>query len=366
MGQLTSIIQSGVGSTSSHSRVSTPGRMNDLEKAVQRWSYSYPKATSTHALEVTSEKGELKQDLASSIRPIVVPFIQGLGHKPSTQLDNERLWLSSLAKVASMDIPCPENSGNWKRLKVGFSYAHHCYPNHPLEVQVFIAVFTLLVQQLDDFTPEGMQDIEKFVPRLCTGEQQPTNVLRGLAQLMLEVHDHWSPVPANLIISSCLNFVTSAIIEHKRLVRRETQFRSGKAWAYYLRNLDGLGDAFAIFTFPSALYPDTSKFLQAIPDMAMYIVFANDIISFYKEELAGEDGNYAHSRAIYNSKDVVTTLNDIVEDTEACYRRIRELLMSGGSDGQPYAKAWQAHEQGYIDFHRNSGRYKLEKLGLSF
>jgi hypothetical protein len=98
-------------------------------------------------------------------------------------------------------------------------------------------------------------------------------------QLMLEAHKHWSPIPANLIISSSLNFITSAIIEHRRLVRRETQFRSGRAWAYYLRNLDGLGDAFAVFAFPSALYPDVSQSLQAIPDMARYIVYANDIIS---------------------------------------------------------------------------------------
>jgi len=57
------------------------------------------------------------------------------------------------------------------------------------------------------------------------------------------------------------------------------QVNSGKPWAYYRRNLDGLGDAFAIFTFPSALYPKVENFVQAIPDMAMYIVHANDIIS---------------------------------------------------------------------------------------
>ena len=96
---------------------------------------------------------------------------------------------------------------------------------------------------------------------------------------MLEPHNHWSPIPANLIMSSSLNFITASIIEDRRLVIRDTQFRSGRAWAYYLRNLDGLGDAFAVFTFPSALYPDVSQFIQAIPDMAMYIVYANNIIS---------------------------------------------------------------------------------------
>jgi hypothetical protein len=96
---------------------------------------------------------------------------------------------------------------------------------------------------------------------------------------MLEVHSHWSSIAANLIISSSLNFITSTIIENRRLVKKEMQVKSGRAWAYYRRNLDGLGDAFAIFTFPSALYPDVENYVQAIPDMARYIVHANDIIS---------------------------------------------------------------------------------------
>jgi len=65
-----------------------------------------------------------KNNLSSSIRPVVAPFIHGLGYKPSSQLDDELLWSVSLMKAASMEMPCPENSANWKRMKVGFSYAH--------------------------------------------------------------------------------------------------------------------------------------------------------------------------------------------------------------------------------------------------
>jgi len=144
---------------------------------------------------------------------------------------------------------------------------------------VYITIYTLFAQCLDDQTPEGMQDIEKFHQRLCSGEPQPTIVLKGWAKLLLDAYTHWSPIPANLIVSSTLNFITSTTIAKGQLIRRETQLGSGKSWASYSRQLDGLGDAYAAFTFPSALYPDVSQFLQAIPDMAMYIVHANDIIS---------------------------------------------------------------------------------------
>ena len=147
-------------------------------------------------------------------------------------------------------------------------------------MQVYVTVYTLFAQCLDDFTPEGLADIEGFYPRFCAGTRQPNPTLEGWAQMMREAYEQWHPIAANLIVSASLNMITSTIIEHKRLVNSGALSRGGRGWAYYLRNMDGLGDAFAVFTFPQKLYPDVSQFLEAVPDMAMYIVHANDIISY--------------------------------------------------------------------------------------
>jgi len=77
---------------------------------------------------------------------------------------------------------------------------------------MYITVYTLFAQCLDDQTSEGMQDIEKFHQRLCSGEPQPNIVLKGRARLLLGAYTHWSPIPANLIISSTLDFITSTTI----------------------------------------------------------------------------------------------------------------------------------------------------------
>lgn len=69
-------------------------------------------------------KAEAGHDLVSRLRPIVAPFIQKLGYAPSPKSGNEKLWAASLMKADSMGLPCPEGSSNWKRLKVGYSYAH--------------------------------------------------------------------------------------------------------------------------------------------------------------------------------------------------------------------------------------------------
>lgn len=78
-----------------------------------------------------ADKAEAGQDLVSRLRPIVAPFIQKLGYAPSPKGENEKLWVASLVKADSMGLPCPEGSSNWKRLKVGYSYAHVSSPAGP-------------------------------------------------------------------------------------------------------------------------------------------------------------------------------------------------------------------------------------------
>ncbi|KAI0155205.1 isoprenoid synthase domain-containing protein [Xylariaceae sp. FL1272] len=306
------------------------------------------------------------QDLVKVVQNIVQPFIRNLDYKPAAKQDYETLLRSSRAKSESMGIPIVEDSNKLKRLSAGVEYAALCYPGHPIEVQTYIAVFTLLVLCLDDHTIEGSHAIEYFHKRFYTGERQVTSVLEGLSQLIREAHHHWTPIAANLITTNIFAFVTATTIELKELVKPEAQVNSGHPWAYYKRCSDGLGDCFAAFTFPRALYPDESQWIQAIPDMAKYILLCNDIISFYKEEVVGDTDNYIHTVARYTGKSVVSVLEDVTHETEDAVWRIRQVLTSGGEGQKPYAQAWHAHEQGYVDFHVFGERYKLAELGLEW
>lgn len=55
--------------------------------------------------------------------------------------------------------------------------------------------------------------------------------------------------------------------------------KGGNSWPWYLRNKDGIGDTYAYFTFCKSECPDISRFLEAVPDMSMYIALTNDILS---------------------------------------------------------------------------------------
>lgn len=83
----------------------------------------------------------------------------------------------------------------------------------------------------------------------------------------------------------------------------------------------------------------------------------SDVLSFYKEELAGETGNYMSDRARASGKSVQDTLQEVVEETIVIVERIRNILGEG-----PVRDAWESFASGWIAFHTNSPRYRLKDL----
>ena len=51
----------------------------------------------------------------------------------------------------------------------------------------------------------------------------------------------------------------------------------------------------------------------------------SDILSFYKEEMAGETDNYVHDRARIVKKSTSSVLNDVVKDVIASVERSRKI-----------------------------------------
>jgi hypothetical protein len=89
---------------------------------------------------------------------------------------------------------------------------------------------------------------------------------------------YYSPIVANFIITSALNFVNANALEGSE-VPKLTRTVGGENWPYYLRDKDGISEAYVWLTFPKALCPDISLYMEAIPDMNKYISFTNDILS---------------------------------------------------------------------------------------
>jgi hypothetical protein len=153
-----------------------------------------------------------------------------------------------------------------------------------------------------------------------------------------------------------------------------------------------------------------SKYIKAVPDAVFISVrnvppaeariiisvfeqdIMNDILSFHKEELAGETYNFIHLRTRSLSSagergsgvEGEWTVNDtlhllckeVLEATrrvdgvlrlEECERKMRGEIVPGASDGVDeldveIAKQWRAWRDGYISWHLECRRYKLDFL----
>lgn len=132
---------------------------------------------------------------------------------------------------------------------------------------------------IDDRIGEMAGEVEGYQRRFFSGEQQPTPLLRAAAALMKETWSHWDPLLANLIVTSTVDGVTSNLLDTRAEFHDLITTRAGTAFPYFFRNMSGLTTAYACFTYPQNFQPDLGMFLEAIPDMALYINIVNDVLS---------------------------------------------------------------------------------------
>jgi len=85
----------------------------------------------------------------------------------------------------------------------------------------------------------------------------------------------------------------------------------------------------------------------------------NDILSFYKEELAGETVTYVHLlRAVRHKESALEVVHDFIDEAVGLSEEIGSLLAGDAKE------AWEHWKTGYITFHLCDSRYMLVDLCL--
>lgn len=141
---------------------------------------------------------------------------------------------------------------------------------------------TWLVVQFDDIVGQEGQMREassQFHERFFRGETQPNALLNGIATMIREATVYFDSVLATLLQHSVLNFITSNLLEQKEGFKTMDITQDGAKFPYYFRAMSGMDIAYAIFCYPKALYPNIGCFIEAIPDMGIFINISNDVLS---------------------------------------------------------------------------------------
>ncbi|TGJ83995.1 hypothetical protein E0Z10_g4778 [Xylaria hypoxylon] len=310
--------------------------------------------------------------IGNKLKPLLVQFEKELfnqyilimataevGYTSAKGNDYHALFDAMHVQATRIGIPYPEGSHSWHAFNVGASYALLCYRNLPLEVRVFAGILTWLAVLIDDGAQKDPEEWYQFIPRFHTAVRHPSALAQEFDRWLRTAYQHYPPVAANFIVSAFLNFVNASALEGGE-VPKVTPTTGGRGWPYYLREKNSISEGYAWMTFPKAICPDVSCYIEAIADMTKYICFTNDILSFYKEECACDRDNYMHIRTSYEDVSVFEVFKKVIEENLDAHRRIT-LVLEGK---EPYAKHWHDHVLGYVGMHKTTARYKLRDLGL--
>ncbi|OCH85964.1 terpenoid synthase [Obba rivulosa] len=225
-----------------------------------------------------------------------------------------------------------------------------------IDLKIQLALFVVLATALDEPAIMHALPSQDFHARFCAGSVGMENDMLGqLVGVLEKMPEFYSRYAAAAIGAAALQFVNVSILENEsRDVRLHADAR---AFVEYRRVRSSVAEAYAHFVWEKARFPDVHAYVQAIPDAILFIGYLNDILSFYKEELEGEVGNYVGDRALVSGKSSLETLREIIDEAAAASDRIHKIL----GDGEA-RDAWDAFVTGGIAFHVIDPRYRLQEV----
>jgi len=241
-----------------------------------------------------------------------------------------------------------------RHFKTSINMATIAYGHTHIDVQVQIALFTLLALCVDDLEV-GSEALQAFTTNLYTGAPQLDPVLDCLVDNLGHMPEYFLPYASKSIVVATIEFVNATLFDQENtgMVLHDVAL----PYVEYKRLRNALGGAYGFFVWDRFSFPDISAHIQVIPETMVFLNYANDILSFYKEELAGERDNYIHDRVLITKKDVDVVLTDVVNEVVASVQRSRVILK-----GEKEKKTWEQFMAGYVAYHYMSPRYRLSEL----
>ncbi|KAJ7636366.1 isoprenoid synthase domain-containing protein [Roridomyces roridus] len=273
------------------------------------------------------------------------------------------------------------------------------YPHTSTAFKLIFAKLTAIAILIDDSIEDDRvnSEIVRFSHRLYLGEKQPEGMLELYHANMKELSDMYGDdtVLRGLAIVPWINYIDACLMEKQifMAMREEVGANAGSLdglavkFPHYLRSKSGIAEAYAagIFKVTKDQNIPISKYIRVLPDLTFFIEVMNDILSFYKEEMAQETYNLIHLRTralsstgvhgsgvsgdwtAFDTLDLLcceireaTRRIDGLLRLDECERRMRGEDVQGVEDVDlEIARQWRGWRDGYVSWHLECRRYKL-------
>ncbi|KAJ7120921.1 isoprenoid synthase domain-containing protein [Mycena epipterygia] len=284
------------------------------------------------------------------------------------------------------------------------SISKRTYPYASTELQLLFAKITVLGLLIDDSVQDEAvcAEIAQFSHKLFLGEPQGNRMLALFHATLKELSSVYenNEVLRDMAVIPWIAFLDGCLMEREMFMSQreapKATYLEGLAPTFprYVRVKGGASESYVAGIFKATKEQNLpfSKYIKAVPDAIFISDVMNDILSFHKEELAGETYNFIHLRTRslssagkrgsgvageWTTDDTFHLLcQEVLEATrrvdgvlrlEECERKMRGEIVPEASDGVDeldveIAKQWRAWRDGYISWHLECRRYKLDFL----
>ncbi|VDC01473.1 unnamed protein product [Peniophora sp. CBMAI 1063] len=246
-------------------------------------------------------------------------------------------------------------SGAMKCLGTATNLAELSYPAHNFDLKVLISICIAVAIWIDNVADSLLDELSEFQRRFYSRLPQLHPILDRFAENLLKLYDHYEAHAANAMILSMCVFMDANCLEMRALSQHETAKRGAELWPYYLRSQSGIATFLSFACFPAQDHPDHMRYIQAIPEMLVFSDHINDVISFYKEEMDGEQHNYIQMMSRISGFEPLDVLRDTSQKAVSTAKRADAIL----ADSPAALKAFKEYERGFIRYHLESARYRL-------
>ncbi|KAJ4290987.1 hypothetical protein N0V90_010183 [Kalmusia sp. IMI 367209] len=241
-----------------------------------------------------------------------------------------------------------------------FLAATRWYPHASKDAKATHSMLASLPLLIEDIARHTGLPLDTFAPRLLADQLQDHPVLQSLTQLLRDLQVHLGPFARSVLLSSTIAFINGTFFE-KSYEGRICPPKGATQFPEYLRVLTGIAEPFAHFIFAQK-FPESEYlhvYLPVIPNITSILCYVNDIMSFYKESIKGDEqlnfiSNVANMRGITYLAALEWTCKQVCDKVGAVRAILRE-----------YAGLLEVFEdflRGYISFHLEQPRYKLEEV----
>jgi hypothetical protein len=229
-----------------------------------------------------------------------------------------------------------------------------------------IALYNWFIIYIDDAVLCDPLPFVSFQYRFMKALPQLDPVLDAFSDVLHAICASYPPLQSNLILSSTFEFVSVTCVEPQlSLTGSQTASKisgsptkNATRFPLFLRERTGLGLPGALMLFSPTQPVEFVDCFRALGDMTFWTAAVNDLLSFFKEQLAGETATYIHTRASAEGRSPVEVLSALTDELCAASRNITQAL----SADPVAAETWRMFEYGVVAWHLENDRYRLREL----